>query len=105
LQNHGNRWRRRKLYQYFNEADCYQQPQNDRKGKKIIQIENDELVGFLRKGLGKYLILNNNGILYQSSSAFKKMFKKEFNDCTLYCLRKAVSSRYIAEGDIERLKS
>ena len=55
---------------------------NDRKGKKVIQIENDELVGCLRKGLGEYLILNNNGILYQSSSAFTKAFKTYFNDYT-----------------------
>jgi len=32
------------------------------------------------------------------------MFKKEFNDYTPYCLRKAVSSAYIAEGDIEKIK-
>ena len=48
---------------------------NDRKGKKIIQID-DDLVECLRKGLGKYLILNNNDKLYQSSSAFTKAFKK-----------------------------
>jgi hypothetical protein len=77
---------------------------NDRKGKKVIQID-DELVECLRKGLGKYLILNQNDALYQSSSAFCKMFKKEFNDYTPYCLRKAVSSAYIAEGDIEKIKT
>ena len=75
------------------------------KVKKIIQIENDELVECLRKGLSKYLVLNKNGILYQSSSAFTKTFKKEFNDYTPYELRKAVSSSYIAQNDIEKIKT
>ena len=60
---------------------------------------------FLRKGLGKYIITNQNDELYQSSSAFTKMFKKEFNDYTPYCLRKAISSAYIAENDIEKIKT
>jgi len=77
---------------------------NDRKGKKVIQIENDELLECLRKGLGKYLVRNQSDKLYQSSSAFTKMFKKEFDDYTPYCLRKAISSAYIAEGDIEKNK-
>jgi hypothetical protein len=77
---------------------------NDRKGKKVIQIENDELVECLIKGSGKYLVLNQSGILYQSSSAFTKTFEKEFNDYKPYCLRKAISSAYIAEGDIEKIK-
>ena len=47
---------------------------NDRKGKKIIQID-DELVECLRKGLGRYLVTNQSGALYQSSSAFTKAFK------------------------------
>jgi len=76
---------------------------NDRKGKKIIQID-DELVGFLRKGLGKYLVLNQSDILYQSSSAFTKMFKKEFNDYTPYDLRRAVSSSCIAQGNVDEIK-
>jgi hypothetical protein len=76
---------------------------NDRKGKKIIDID-DELVECLRKGLGRYIITNQCDKLYQSSSAFTKMFKKEFNDYTPYCLRKAISSAYIAEGDIEKIK-
>jgi len=75
---------------------------NDRKGKKIIQID-DELVGFLRKGLGKYLVLNQSDILYQSSSAFTKMFKKEFNDYTPYDLRRAVSSSCIAQGNVDEI--
>jgi len=77
---------------------------NDRKGKKVIDIE-DELVECLRKGLGKYLVTNQSDELYQSSSAFTKAFKKEFNDYTPYCLRKAISSAYIAEGDIEKIKT
>jgi hypothetical protein len=76
---------------------------NDRKGKKVIDIE-DELVECLRKGLGRYLVTNQSDKLYQSSSAFTKAFKKEFNDYTPYCLRKAISSAYIAEGDIEKIK-
>ena len=55
--------------------------------------------------MGNYLVLNNNDKLYQSSSAFTKMFKKEFNDYTPYCLRKAVSSKCIAENDIEKIKT
>ena len=76
---------------------------NDRKGKKVIQID-DELVECLRKGLGRYLVTNQSDKLYQSSSAYTKAFKKEFNDYTPYCLRKAISSAYIAEGDIEKIK-
>jgi hypothetical protein len=45
---------------------------NDHKGKKIIDIFDDELVECLRKGL------------YQSSSAFTKMFDNEFDDYTPY---------------------
>ena len=81
-----------------------QHRKNDRKGKKIIDI-NDELVECLRKGLGRYLVTNQNDKLYQSSSAFTKAFKTYFNDYTPYCLRKAVSSRCIAEGDIEKNKT
>jgi hypothetical protein len=76
---------------------------NDRKGKKVIDI-NDELVECLRKGLGKYLISNQSDKLYQSSSAFTKAFKKEFNDYTPYCLRKAISSAYIAQGNVNEIK-
>jgi len=76
---------------------------NDRKGKKIIQID-DELVECLRKGLGKYLVTNQSDKLYQSSSAFTKAFKTYFNDYTPYDLRKAVSSAYIVENDIEKIK-
>jgi hypothetical protein len=77
---------------------------NDRKGKKVIDID-DELVECLRKGLGRYLVTNQSDKLYQSSSAFTKMFKKEFDDYTPYDLRKAVSSRYIEQNDIEKIKT
>jgi integrase len=77
---------------------------NDRKGKKVIQIENDELVECLRKGLGKYLITNQKDKLYQSSSAFTKLFKSYFDDYTPYCLRKAISSRYIERGNVNEIK-
>jgi len=52
---------------------------NERKGKKVIQID-DELVECLRKGLSRYLVTNESDKLYQSSSAFTKMFIKEFNE-------------------------
>ena len=77
---------------------------NDRKGKKKIDI-NDELVECLRKGLGKYLVTNQSDKLYQSSSAFCKMFKSYFDDYTPYDLRRAVSSKYIAQNDIEKIKT
>jgi hypothetical protein len=77
---------------------------NDRKGKKVIDID-DELVECLRKGLGRYLVLNNNDKLYQSSSAFTKMFKTYFNDYTPYDLRKAISSKCILQGNIEKIKT
>jgi integrase len=77
---------------------------NDRKGKKVIHID-DELVECLRKGLGKYLFTNQSDKLYQSSSTFTKAFKSYFNDYTPYDLRKAVSSAYIAENDIEKIKT
>jgi len=76
---------------------------NDRKGKKVIHID-DELVEYLRKGLGKYLVTNQNDKLYQSSSAFTKAFKKEFNDYTPYDLRRAISSRCIAQGNVNEIK-
>jgi integrase len=76
---------------------------NDRKGKKVIHID-DELVEYLRKGLGKYLVLNNNDKLYQSSSAFTKAFKTYFNDYTPYDLRRAISSRYIERGNVNEIK-
>jgi hypothetical protein len=78
---------------------------NDRKGTKVIDIDDDDLVECLRKGLGSYLVLNNNDKLYQSSSAFTKMFKTYFNDYTPYDLRKAISSKCIAQGDIEKIKT
>jgi hypothetical protein len=77
---------------------------NDRKGKKVIDI-NDELVECLRKGLGRYLVTNQSDKLYQSSSAFTKAFKKEFDDYTPYDLRRAISSRCIAQNDIEKIKT
>jgi integrase len=78
---------------------------NDRKGKKVIDISSDKkLLGILRKVIGQFLVTNQQGELYQSSSAFTKMFKSHFNDYTPYDLRKAISSKYIAEGDVEKIK-
>jgi integrase len=76
---------------------------NDRKGKKVIHID-DELVECLRKGLGRYLVTNQSDKLYQSSSAFTKAFKKEFDDYTPYDLRRAISSRCIAQGNVNEIK-
>jgi integrase len=76
---------------------------NDRKGKKIIDIE-DELVERLRKGLSRYLVTNQSDKLYQSSSAFTEAFKTEFNDYTPYDLRRAISSRYIERGNVNEIK-
>jgi hypothetical protein len=55
--------------------------------------------------LGKYIITNQNGELYKSSSAFTKMFKTYFNDYTPYDLRKAISSRCIEHGNIDEIKT
>jgi hypothetical protein len=55
--------------------------------------------------LSDYLITNQSGALYQSSSAFTKTFKNEFDDYTPYDLRKAVSSRCIALNDTEKIKT
>jgi integrase len=76
---------------------------NDRKGNKNFDI-SDELVRFLRKGLGKYIITNQNNELYQSSSAFTKMVKSHFNDYNPYDLRKAISSKCIAHGNVDGSK-
>jgi hypothetical protein len=76
---------------------------NDRKGKKVIDID-DELVECLRKGLGRYLVTNQSDKLYQSSSAFTKAFKKEFDDYTPYDLRRAISSRCIEQNNVNEIK-
>ena len=76
---------------------------NDRNGVKIIDIDDKKLLGILRKGIGKHLILNQNGELYQSSSAFSKVFMKYF-EYNVYDLRKVISSKCIAEGNIEKIK-
>jgi len=45
---------------------------NDRNGQKVIDVSDDKkLLGILRKDIGEYLILNQNGELYQSSSILK----------------------------------
>ena len=76
---------------------------NDRKGTKIIDIDDKKLLGILRKGLNKYVITNNHNVLYQSSSAFSKLFKTKF--CyNPYDLRKAISSRCIENGNVDEIK-
>jgi hypothetical protein len=76
---------------------------NDRNGKKVIDIDDKKLLGILRKGIGKFLITNQQGELYQSSSAFSKVFMKYFK-YNVYDLRKAISSKCIAEGNMEKIK-
>jgi hypothetical protein len=71
----------------------------------VIQIFDDDLIGYLRKGFGKYIITNQNDELYQSSSAFTKMFKSYFDDYTPYCLTKVISSRCIAHGNVDEIKT
>ena len=61
------------------------------------------MLGILRKGIGRSLVTNQRGELYQSSSAFTKLFVKHLN-YTPYDLRKVISSKCIAEGDIEKIK-
>ena len=77
---------------------------NDKKGQKMIDITDDKLNDILSKGLNQYLVTNQNGELYASSSSFSKMFKSRFNDYTPYDLRKCISSLAIHEGDTEKNK-
>ena len=77
---------------------------NDRNGKKVIDISTDKKhLGILRKGVGKYLITNQQGELYQSSSAFSKVFMRYF-EYNVYDLRKVISSKCIQNGDVEEIK-
>jgi integrase len=77
---------------------------NDRKGKKVIDISSDKkLLGILRKGIGQFLVTTQQGELYQSSSAFSKVFFSRFG-FNVYDLRKAISSKFISEGNIEEIK-
>ena len=77
---------------------------NDKKGQKMIDITDDKLNDILSKGLNQYLVTNQNGELYASSSSFSKMFKSRFNEYTPYDLRKCISSLAIHEGDPEKIK-
>lgn len=72
-------------------------------GVKIIEIDDKQLLNTLRTNIGKHLITTQQGGLYESSSAFSKVFKKQFGFC-VYDLRKAVSSKCIQSGDIEAIK-
>jgi len=76
---------------------------NDRNGKKVIDIDDKKLLGILRKGVGKYLITNQQGELYQSSSAFSTVFMRYF-EYNAYDLRKVISSKCIQNGDVEEIK-
>ena len=76
---------------------------NDRKGTKVIDIDDKKLLGILRIGLNKYLITNNHNELYQSSSAFTKLFYTKFG-FNPYDLRKAISSKCIENGNVDEIK-
>jgi chemotaxis protein histidine kinase CheA len=76
---------------------------NDRKGTKSFLLD-DKLIHILKIGLGKYLITNEEGKLFKCSSTFSKFFKEKFNDYVVYDLRKAISSKCIAEGDTDKIK-
>ena len=82
---------------------------NDKNGKKIIDITDDKLNEVLFGGfqfhecLPSYIITNQNGELYSSSSSFGKMFKSRFNDYNPYDLRKCISSLAIHEGNTEKI--
>ena len=76
---------------------------NDRKGKKIIDINDNKLLGILRKGIGRFLVTTQQGELYQSSSAFSKVFFSRFG-FNVYDLRKVISSKCVSEGNIEEIK-
>jgi len=76
---------------------------NDRKGTKIIDIDDKKLLGILRVGLNKYVITNNHNELYQSSSAFTKLFNTKFG-YNPYDLRKAISSKCITDGNVDEIK-
>jgi len=55
------------------------------------------------KGIGQFLVTTQQGKLYQSSSAFSKVFMKYFEH-NVYDLRKAISSECIYNGDVEQIK-
>ena len=74
---------------------------NDKRGKKEFVLD-DKLIKGLKAGLGRYLITNEEGNVYESSSSFTKLFKKKFN-FTPYDLRRAISSKAIAEGETNRI--
>ena len=74
---------------------------NDKRGTKEFVLD-DKLIKGLKAGLGRYLITNEEGNVYESSSSFTKLFKKKFN-FNPYDLRRAISSKAIAEGETNRI--
>jgi hypothetical protein len=76
---------------------------NDEKGPKIIELD-DEFLKYIIPGLDKYLISNKNRDLYKSSSSFAKFFSNIFS-YNVYDLRRAISSKTIAEGITSKIKS
>ena len=75
---------------------------NDKRGAKEFVLD-DKLIKGLKAGLGRYLITNEEGKLYESSSSLTKLFKRKFN-YNPYDLKKAISSKAIAEGETNRIK-
>ena len=73
-----------------------------KKGPKIIESD-DEFLKYIKPGLDKYLISNKNGELYKTLSSFAKFFTNTFS-YDVYDLRKAISSRIIAEGITWKIK-
>jgi len=76
---------------------------NNKKGSKIIDITDKQLLKVLRLGLNNYLITDTDGNVYKSTSAFSKFFHTKFN-YNPYDLRKAITSKCISEGDIDKIK-
>ena len=75
---------------------------NDKKGPKIIELDKTFLK-YIKPGLDKYLISNKNGELYKNSSSFAKFFTNIFS-YNVYDLRRAISSKTIAEGITSKIK-
>jgi len=76
---------------------------NNKKGSKIIDITDKQLLKVLRLGLNNYLITDTDGNVYKSTSAFSKFFHTKFN-YNPYDLRKAITSKCISEADIDKIK-
>ena len=77
---------------------------NDKNGPKIIDLKSKTLMRQLRRGFNKYLIRNSTHEHYNDTSAFTKLFRRNFNKYTPHDLRKCISSQAIHEGDPVKIK-